>query len=233
MKLQEIHTSDWNVLVILDSMRYDAFEEMNVIPGELTKVDSGASCTLDWFIRHFPDEYPYVYVSASPVCIDQEVEHFGRVFNGGKTFKKIIDVIMFGYSEECYTVLPGVVTASSMLHLKEDKVIIHYIQPHFPYIGSIAFDRGIVGWGIDKSDMPQLAYDFYMATDLDILKQAYDENVEIVLEEMDELLSMIPDKQKVVITSDHGELFEEKVRFHPCGHPVPELIEVPWLEVER
>jgi len=70
---------------------------------------------------------------------------------------------------------------------------------------------------------------------LELVREAYRENLEIVLKEIVKgLLPKIPRDRKVVITSDHGELLGENgMFFHPADVRHPALNTVFWLEIER
>lgn len=224
----KIHTTDWNVLVILDACRYDYFEEMNHLRGTLEKVETTESCTYDWLIANFSETYPYVYISANPFCA-QRANTQG--FIGGKHFEKVIDVWNFGWNSSYNTVLPPVVTTVSIPYLKEEKVIIHYMQPHQPGIGNTR-DR-LLGW---RNTPPHVAVEAsrYRRVSMKSIVTAYTQNLRIVLNEMRSLIACIPEHQKIVITSDHGEVFQRgRVQLHPCGMLLPELCDVPWFEVER
>ncbi|MFB6094478.1 MAG: hypothetical protein ABEJ77_06020 [Halanaeroarchaeum sp.] len=64
------------------------------------------------------------------------------------------------------------------------------------------------------------------------LEEYYEDNLRLVLEAVVDLLGDLDGR--VVITSDHGEAFgEEGVWEHHVETPIPALIEVPWLVVER
>jgi len=64
------------------------------------------------------------------------------------------------------------------------------------------------------------------------LRQAYRENLEIVLSHVAELCNELPGK--ILITSDHGELLGEGGLYsHPCGCRHPLLVEVPYFEVKK
>ncbi|PTD94183.1 hypothetical protein C9439_03810 [archaeon SCG-AAA382B04] len=73
---------------------------------------------------------------------------------------------------------------------------------------------------------------------LNKVKRAYQENLKLVLNDVkSNLEKVLRFKEKVVISSDHGDLFGEKGLY---GHPKdsgynqhPELYHVPWLEVEN
>jgi hypothetical protein len=73
-------------------------------------------------------------------------------------------------------------------------------------------------------------------TDAD-LHRAYMENLRLVLDEVETLLDSF--RGKTVITSDHGELLGERLPGIPVkdydhwyGLHVPELLDVPWFEIE-
>ena len=64
------------------------------------------------------------------------------------------------------------------------------------------------------------------------LRRAYEENLKLVLSYVNELVSYLRREGLVVITADHGELLGERGLFgHPERVRVPELVEVPWLEI--
>ncbi|WP_336342590.1 hypothetical protein [Halalkalicoccus ordinarius] len=60
----------------------------------------------------------------------------------------------------------------------------------------------------------------------------YEENLRIVLEAAADLIEELDGR--VVVTADHGEAFgEQGVWEHHIETPIPPLVEVPWLEVDR
>ena len=124
------------------------------------------------------------------------------------------------------------------------KFIIHYIQPHFPFIGKYRVWNE--GWGhvrktvIEKSPerLAPRGYDVWRAFQDGLLDKisvwkAYISNLELVLSYVEKLLPHLTGI--TCITSDHGDAFGKFGLFysHPGGIPLPELIEVPWFEVAR
>jgi hypothetical protein len=104
-------------------------------------------------------------------------------------------------------------------------LIVHYMQPHKPYLGEIGEQFSYVG------DL----YDTVRASDVtrEDVHVAYEETLIRVLDEVERLVEGLDGK--TVITGDHGELLGETqsplpVRWY--GHVkslyVPELVEVPW-----
>lgn len=233
MNYQEFfHSEDWNVLVILDAMRYDVFKRCNTIKGKLQQVDTEASCTPQWLNQTFPDEYPYTYVSGNPICTSR-VDVNG--YKGGDHFEEVIDVWDSGWDQTYRTVLPKTMTKYAYPYLAREKVIIHYMQPHFPALGKTQFDLNKGGWIPMDGAVAFVGTDFHQKeADIKVMRVAYVENALLVLYEMLALLEDIPQEQKVILTTDHGELLgESDLRGHLCEINHPILRNVPWFEVKR
>jgi len=118
------------------------------------------------------------------------------------------------------------------------RIIGHFMQPHFPFIGPTGKD--IPHSGIkDETDLPLWHKVQFKRDGISekIVWKGYRENLEIVLELIgDELLDQL--SGKTVITSDHGNLIGDRTGPIPAkgyGHPshlhVDPLLTVPWFEV--
>lgn len=105
-----------------------------------------------------------------------------------------------------------------MLNLYPQKrFIVHFLQPHMPYIGEVKLPQSI-----DQN------YKYKLVRD------AYKSNLKLALEFVRELIEEV--EGNVVITSDHGEsnlALIMRGACHPCGVNFPELVIVPWFEVDR
>lgn len=67
---------------------------------------------------------------------------------------------------------------------------------------------------------------------IEALKKYYEDNLRIVLSYVAKLIKNL--HGKIIITADHGELLGEYGFYeHACGKGYPELVEVPWLEIDR
>ena len=134
----EVMKEQWNYLVVLDACRYDYFSRLysNYLTGTIHKRLSVGTGTKIWRNRSFTDYYEdTIYVSANPY-INSVVPVKG--FNGADHFYKIFDLWADFWDEAKGTVLPEVVTKEAIKIVKEypnKKAIIHYIQPHEPYLG--------------------------------------------------------------------------------------------------
>lgn len=133
-----IMEEEWDYLIILDACRYDFFSKLykNYLNGELKKVISPSSWTPDWCKESFKNRYDdVIYISANPY-INSQVEIKG--FDAKKHFYKIIDVWNNGWSDELGSVHPSDMNKavkSVMDNFLGKRLIIHYLQPHGPYLG--------------------------------------------------------------------------------------------------
>lgn len=125
----------WDYLIILDACRYDYFESMyaDYIEGKLSKRISAGTNTGQWRDENFPGCYDdVVYISANPhFC--QNIAVGG--YTAGEHFHKVYEVWRDGWKGGL--VLPELVTktAADIVGKHPGKrFIIHYLQPHTPYI---------------------------------------------------------------------------------------------------
>ncbi len=142
-KAKNLLEEKWDFLIILDACRYDFFEDVyrNYLDGNVKKAISPALHTMDWLNKVFTGFYDdIVYISANPY-INSKIEvtdHYGFKFDGKKHFFRIVDVWEWGWDNKLGTVLPSEVTKALFKakdNYKNKRFILHYIQPHEPYIG--------------------------------------------------------------------------------------------------
>lgn len=146
-KKTDITKANWDILVILDACRYDIFKQVykEIIPnGKLKKAISPATWTLEWLSKTWTEYYEdIIYLSSIPF-INSKKKSKGNLisrkeweFDAKKHFSKIIDVWNLGWSEQYSTIHPKEVNkyaiASMDVHRK-NKFVLHYAQPHEPYI---------------------------------------------------------------------------------------------------
>jgi len=238
-----IAEEDWDWLIVLDACRYDDFREVNFIEGELKPYISRGSATPEWFRNNFYEEHKdIVYYNANPV-VAREIKKSG--FN---PFYKIFHIWKYGWNDEFNTVLPrtvNMVVLETKNKFKDKRKIIHYIQPHCPFLSlSIKRDETFKDVFEDFTiiDRTRRMLFFYgngvwkklRTGKIDNYKgrNAYRKNIEIVLKRVQELISHLDGK--IVITADHGNLFGEYFIYaHPVGLRIKKLVEVPWLEVKK
>ena len=110
------------------------------------------------------------------------------------------------------------------------RLIVHYMQPHQPYLGSTADGLAFgstLGETVRRNDLSAAE-----------VRRLYRENLDLALSAVDRLLDSIDGK--TVISADHGEALGERerplpVRFygHMDGLYMPELVTVPWHVCEH
>jgi hypothetical protein len=138
-----IMEEDWDHLIILDACRYDYFEKIykDYLGGKLRKVISPASHTKEWIKKVFRGKYnDVVYVSANPLINSMGVGDF----DARKHFHKVIDVWDHGWDKKIEMVPPENVNKAT-LRARDDypdkRLIIHYAQPHGPYLSLGASEK--------------------------------------------------------------------------------------------
>lgn len=209
---------DWDVLVVLDACRYDVFEEVNYLDGELSYRTSKASNSFEWLQKNFPGYYEdIVHISSNPYATPSD----DGGFRSDEHFEHMHSLVLDEDIQEHNVVLPEELTdrALSIMEKNGDKrVILHYMQPHIPYIGEVEHP---------ESTVAETAYE----EGDEFLKEAYKSNLLRALESVERLVENL--SGKIVVTADHGEMLGE---YGMYGH-YPEvyfegLVKVPWLELQ-
>jgi len=228
----DIFDEDWDNLIILDACRYDLFKQAHSLPGELDHRISRGSNTAEFLLGNFDGRelHDVVYVTANPQLY--------RVTEVSTSLHETVHVWREeGWNENYRTVLPETVTHHARQAATEypnKRLVVHYIQPHSPFIGPT---------GKRHFDLNTLAFwqqirDGELSVPDEVVRDAYRENLEIVLPHAQELLRDLPGK--TVVTSDHGQLIGERagpvpIRYY--GHPrsvyAEPLVKIPWLVVDR
>ncbi len=229
----DVIAEDWDVLIILDACRYDTFAETHDLPGRLEERVSRGTHTRE-FLRgnfHGRDLRDTVYVTASPQLYkwrDRITADFHDVVNVWRED---------GWDNQYGTVLPE--TMEEYVQRAADeyphkRIIAHFMQPHYPFIGSgqqlntgrLRKGQGADVWGLLRRNgldvEPQQVMD------------AIRDNLQAVLPVVESLMTEI--KGHTVVTSDHGNMVGESSRPIPMqewGHPpgiyTDQLTTIPWL----
>lgn len=232
----DVMEEDWDNLLVLDACRYDYFEELNTLPGELRREVSKGKKSWDFIRENFVGRelHDTVYVTANPFSTDIEDD----------TFHDIDHLHMNRWDDEIGTVRPDDVVDAAVEANEtypDKRLVVHFMQPHRPYIGEMAdelrrrvdlqgygdHDDGIQIWGAVKQ----------REVSVDEIRTAYRQSLQLVLESVEGLLEELDGKS--VVTADHGEMLGERVLpvttrvwGHMEGFSTPTLREVPWLTIE-
>lgn len=221
---------DWDNLVILDACRYDLFEEVNTIGGDLSATISRGSSTGEFLKQNFGDQY---FPDTVYVCANPQLE--SRNLRG--QFHADIPLWVDHWDDDYKTVLPDAVTNEALaaeIDFPRKRLIIHFLQPHFPFIGKTGreIEHGTVAAnGVISKDreIPSIWVRLENG-DIEASKvwKAYRENLELALPHVEHLAKNLDGK--TVITSDHGNAFGEwGIYGHPSNYYIDELVTVPWF----
>lgn len=150
------------------------------------------------------------------------------------SFHATVEVWQNGWDDEHRTVRPETLRDAALKAAEEyphKRVIVHFMQPHAPYIGP----TGVSNLPTDYLNFWSAYDDGEFDIDLETAKQAYRENLKLVLPSLKDLLDKF--QGKTVVTADHGELLGDRdwpIPVRRYGHPPhtnhTKLVEVPWFE---
>jgi hypothetical protein len=235
----DVMAEDWDTLVLLDACRFDDFERENTLDGELERrlsqgVDSPSFIAANFAGRTLHD---CVYVSANPHVREIDPD----------TFHAVVAEPLATYSPADGCVRPEAVTDAAVRaheRFPNKRLVVHYMQPHDPPIGPTARDLeseiDLGGWawsGVDAAGERLLPAVEAGVVDPDVAREAYRENLRIVLDEVESLLAELDGK--TVVSADHGEMFGERpyrllgpLYEHWQNPRTVELCTVPWLVVD-
>ncbi len=221
---------EWDVLIVLDACRWDTF--CKVYGKKVPYICSPGTWTGDWVKENFvcsPNVRTLedvLVVTASPWNTPAYYEMNGWTY----PFKDCVSVFEDGWDEHLSTVLPATMIDACRKAISEQhpkRLLVHFIQPHMPWIDYVQTHKITTDFVNDIWNMVEDG-----RVSLPDARKAYEENLSLVLKEVWKLVELLNGK-KIVVTSDHGNLFGEYGLFgHPARICVPELVQVPWLELE-
>ena len=224
---------DWDVLLVLDACRYDAFHQRYADAGWYAGLDavlSVGSASPEWMDNTFSAEYEdelarTSYITGNPYSADHvDPDRLGH----------LDEVWRRSWDSDTGTIRPEPLTASAVEHYREDRpdrMIVHYMQPHWPYVTDpvmYGFDpTNITGETstenpFDKQNRGELSREEHFDRYLD--------NLEFIVDRVRETLLRAIDAESVVLTADHGTLFGEYGLYkHPANMPMRGIRRVPWV----
>ena len=230
---RSVYEREWDVLLLLDCARVDMMEAVRDEYEYVTEVSehvSPGTTSPEWMEHTFTDEYAdeiarTLHVTANPHSADRL---------DGDDFLHLEEVWRDGWNEEHGTILPRTITDRAIaLHreLRPDRTIVHYMQPHGPFIPFPDLDvkdvSGPERGGDGGKNVPELVESGYTREEL---WKFHVENLRCVLDDLEVLLSNI-DADRVVISADHGQALGEGGEWgHHWGSTLDCLRTVPWCE---
>jgi len=224
---------DWDNLLILDACRYDTFAEIFPsfdLPGNLDARISRGTSTAE-YVRgnlHGRSLRDTVYVTATTMLYRENALNETVDLD----LYEIVDVWEDSIDIGEWGVRPETMAQAGLEALDEypdKRVVVHFIQPHIPFIGETGrehFESGQSIWSAKRKGT--------LGVSDEVLRRAYRENLEIALPHVRDLMESMDGK--TVVTADHGQMIGDRATPFPIkeyGHPpglyTEELAKVPWL----
>jgi len=150
--MENLMDKDWKILIVLDACRYDYFKKVykKYFKGKLKKKKSIARKTIQWLYKTFPNEYEdLVYISANPFINSKMTMYYKKKpINSKEKFFKVVNTWDWGWDEKFGTTPPDKVNSDFFKYYKKypnKRFILHYMQPHMPYIPLLKRDDLING----------------------------------------------------------------------------------------
>jgi hypothetical protein len=236
-QIQLIEDTEWDVLIVLDACRYDAFAR--VCARGARCVRSSANNTAGWIKNVGPmlADRHVQYVSANPV-VERSICRYDMGEHGLETIP-VWEALWGRHTEDDIpSVHPEAVNGAVWAGCSYERpIVVHYLQPHSPYIGEPHL--GMARWGRAKDglyaachrlDRPDRAAQ-RGEVDWETVREAYDANLRLVWRSVGRLVEALREGLSVVITADHGEVLgEHGGKFgHEGNWHYKEIHEVPWL----
>ena len=220
---------EWCNLIVLDACRYDLFEEENQLNGRLESRYSLGTHTVDWLKSNFNEKLEdIVYISGNPQVSSYNLKKWTNFKNPFYHLEKVWD---YGWDEEQNTVPPEEVVEATR-KLKQEypnkRFIIHFLQPHPPFIGEGTINTTKRQNRILNSlDWKPILNEF----SIEEIKESYRKNLQITLKQIRKLKDL---EGKTVITADHGEMYGEYGLYsHIPAMYTQHLMKVPWFTWEK
>lgn len=225
----------WDVMLILDACRVDTmiqaasdFDFIESVESRYSRgSESGEWMSYNFDSRLFREELAEtVYVTGNTKTVN-----FGDIDH----FQHVDEVWRYAWNDEWGTIEAEVITDRAIQasrSLEPDRLLVHYLQPHFPLVPPAVEDLK-VSKNLFDADWEAIRQDPTITKSM--LQTASLANLRYVLDSVDRLLKNI-DADRVIISADHANLFGEwrggGLYGHPPNTPIPLLKRVPWVETD-
>lgn len=263
-----IEKYDWDILIILDACRYDIFSKIifhsdNILSKYIADyigkigfkmIFTGVSDTVNWLFKYWSDFYDLTYISGNPY-----INNFGiGKYSGKAHFSYVDDAWDYAFKRRTGRISPEKITKTAIKlisYAEFEKFIIHYMQPHSPYIfkdkkitftdifnilpkkfkNSLLLFHKFYNKALRNNNFPfELLLTENQYSKLYTIKEIYDaytENLVSVIKPIYNLVSSFPEK-RIIVTSDHAEYLGEYGRFGHGGELTDTISCVPLLLFE-
>lgn len=230
---ESIYEKDWDILVVLDACRVDLMERVaddySFLNQSGTAISSG-SMSREWLEANFTENYSEqiertAYVTGNP---------FSETV-ADRDFQLLDEVWRYAWENDLGTIPPRPLTDRAISVMREhdpEYLIVHYMQPHYPFLTDPELHPGI---DIDHFNNHSSRDDIWRMlrkgkVNRDRVEASYEQNLRVVLDDVSLLLDNV-NAEQVVISSDHGNAIGEYgIYGHPEGITMDVIRRVPWYE---
>jgi len=242
--LDELRDQDRYCLLVFDAGRYDYLAPLlsDYYTGEVQPSFSAARDTFEWITKAWQGGYEDVtYISGMVPVSDEmpdfDMMNFQRLYDGinpGDNIGYIHPLWKEHWDRHVATVPPEEITDYAMDYLDQDKLVVHYNQPHSPYIGT----PKLLGHTDSENAMPKKGrpndepiWHRVRAGEVSdaYLRMAYWANAKRAIEACKPLVKA---RDRVIATSDHGEALGEWDGYAHDRAPHPKRRVVPWQPIK-
>lgn len=233
---------EWDVLIILDACRVDLLEEVAeeydfIETPPHNTIWSADSYSEGWLEENFTGLKAQEHINKMNNLVHVSGNPFTeKVFNGDE-FQTLDEVWKYGWDNEAGYMPPEIITdraISNHRNKQPQQMLVHYMQPHAPFISDWDSD-----YKIDLDTFSDSEESINKKTPWELLKydeisneelwDAYKDTLHIVLQSVEKLLNNI-DAENVIISADHGNAIGEwGIYGHPRKLQTPVLRKVPWV----
>jgi hypothetical protein len=246
-----VYEKDWDILIILDTCRVDALKSVKSEYKYINAVDSitsVGSSSPEWIANTFNRNYLNkiqrtvhltVNAHAHKILIERKSLSEYRDFKFTPEVWDTVHANDFQYFEGVWEHLPNnprdryhpenvTDRAISVYRQQEpDHMIVHYNQPHKPYLRRQFEDPNVELQPWEENPFEYLEN----GGEFSKVWKSYINELQYALDHIEILLENV-DAEIVAISADHGEAFGElgMLYGHPLGVPHPALRKVPWVE---
>lgn len=219
---------DWDTLVILDACRYDFFEKEADLPGTTEYRYSRASATYEFVPANFTDRqlYDTIYLGVISWFLRLKDEINADVFKTVDLQSEENDIEWA--NERLQAPTPETVTRHALQTTEEypnKRLIVHYLQPHHPFVGLFGREH----FKQESTSLLEVVAESDQSDEQ--LREAYRENLSLVLKEVENLLDGL--SGRTIVTADHGEMLGDRHDYLPVkdyGHH-PGIFNDPTVQV--
>jgi len=231
--------------IILDSCRYDSFKNTIMLKNigkkfkgyDLQAVRSAGSNTYEWLPIVFSlKEMKEIKIFSCHPAINKMKEPF-KAFTASRYIptKNIVSLDNKCWDEDLLTCPPKKVRRAVVNEGLSDKNLIWFIQPHFPWLFDPQLTRKVLEINDELHVLGESIKQAMIELNIpaDKIRGYYNASLHITLIEVFKMLRKLEPLGRIVISSDHGELLGEYNLYnHYKDMHLPELMTVPWFEVE-